>query len=92
MVTFEKTTLPDGSPYVHLRLDKSKIWTVGKEAMRKFLIVSLIRFAGRPARVLERVDTFIHSFVICFVSRDFKCSRVQVIACEELHSSINTLL
>lgn len=36
LVRFEKTEL-NGKPYVITHLDKSKIWTVGKEALGKFL-------------------------------------------------------
>lgn len=39
LVRFEITTLGDGTPYVIAHLDKSKIHSVGKEALRKFLIV-----------------------------------------------------
>jgi dipeptidyl-peptidase III len=37
LIRFEKVVV-EGKPSIITHLDKSKIWTVGKEALRKFLV------------------------------------------------------
>ncbi|EAR85850.1 peptidase family M49 protein (macronuclear) [Tetrahymena thermophila SB210] len=59
LVTIEKTE-KEGKPYVYIHLDKSKIWTVGKEAMRKFLIgLQVYKSTGDSVRGIEFFNKYL---------------------------------